>query len=532
MTVAARMARATRTVVAVGGLLAAGQALEAQSFRAPSTLRYGSGLLNVPVASVLPHFAITGTYSGFTASVPEFVIVDPNGDFITAGQPYEKWLSDASVTVGLFDRVEIGATIQHLAAADEGGNIMGGFGRVSLLPSSIEGFNVAVGARYTNSPTFGSRYAYDFQPNRLGYPDSRLHRDVGSEEYSANLSPYAVATGYLPLGESAEVSATVGWGSGVFGSGGDLDFHQDGATGGIFGGLGIHVGVGATNQVSIVAEHDGFDANVGAQVDLGFVRAGAFMLGMLHDGYSTFRSRKFGVMASVAFPTTRADTVITPYTVTLADTTITPRMVITADTTVVGRELTATERATLTQAVLFAFDQAILNEEVHTPLREKVVVLRDNQGVRVSIEGHADELGDANYNMGLGMRRATAVMDFLVESGIDAGRLSAISHGEEMPADASGTRDARAANRRVEFVITAETTPETVITADTTMVADTVITTREEMRADTVITPSRWSSLDQGAGAVQGEEPVDLLADLYAQLPAKPEEAQEARSTE
>ena len=495
-----RVSRLRGGALAVLGLAFLVQPAAPQNVRMPSTLRWGSGLLDVPVASVLPHLTITGTYSGFTASIPEFVIVDPQGNFITVGQPYDKWLSDASVAIGLFNRVEVGASIQHFAAPEDGGNLIGGFGRVSLLPSSVQYFDLAVGARYINSPSFGDQYRYDFQPNRLAYPDSRLHADVGDGEYSANLTPYAVATAHLPISDGSEISLTGGWGSGLFAAGGDLDFHQDGSSGGIFAGAGVHIGIGGRRQLNLIAEYNGFDTNAGVQLDLGYVRLGGFALGMTHDGYSTFRSRKFGVMGSIALPSNKADTVITPYTVTQVDTTIAMRAVITADTTVTGRALSSSDRETLEALILFEFDRSEISETGQAQVQSKAGALRNNPGVEVSIEGHADELGTEQYNINLGMDRANAVLEALTGAGISAGRFTTVSHGENMPLTPGRSAEAREQNRRVEFVTTRETTPETVITADTTMVPDTTFTDREIMMADTVITPSRWSyNGDDGA---------------------------------
>jgi len=513
------------------GLLAAAQPVSAQNVRMPSTLRYGSGLLDIPVASVLPHMTIVGTYSGFTASIPEFVIVDPMGNFITVGSSYEKWLSDGSLAIGLFDRVEVGVSLQHLAAAEDGGNLIGGFGRISLLPSSVSNFDLAVGARYTNSPTFGDQYRYDFRPNRLGYPDSRLHADVGDEEYSANLSPYAVATAHLPVSDGSAISLTGGWGSGVFSAGGDLDFHQDGTSGGIFAGAGIHIGMGSRRQLNLIGEYNGFDMNAGVQLDLGYIRVGGFALGMTHDGYSTFRSRKFGFMGSIALPSNKADTVITPYTVTVVDTMVTMRTVITADTTVEGRALSASDRGTLEASIRFEFDQADLTEMGQSQVQAKATILRNNPGVEIGIEGHADEVGTEQYNVDLGMERANAVLEALTGAGISSGRLSAMSHGESMPLTPGRAAEARVQNRRVEFSITRETTPETVITADTTMVADTTFTEREVEMADTVVTPSRWSyNGDSGAAGELGalEQEVRLA---MSDIGFAPSPADEARVT-
>lgn len=518
-----RASRLRSGALAVLGLLVMVQPASPQNVRMPSTLRYGSGLLDIPVASVLPHLTFTATYSGFTASIPEFVIVDPMGDFITVGSPYEKWLSDGSFALGLFDRVEVGASIQHFAAPEDGGNLFGGFARVSLMPSSVSNFDLAVGARYTNSPTFGDLHAnrYEFQPNRLAYPDSRLHTDVGDDEYSANLSPYAVATAHLPVSDASAISLTGGWGSGVFsaGSGEELDsFHHDGSSGGIFAGAGIHIGMGGRRQLNLVGEYNGFDMNAGVQLDLGYVRVGGFALGVTHDGSSTFRSRKFGVMGTIALPTNKADTVITPYSVTVVDTTVTMRRVITADTTVTGRALSAGDRETLEAFIRFEFDQAELTETGQSQVQAKAAILRNNPGVEVGIEGHADEVGTEQYNVDLGMDRANAVLEALTGAGIGSGRLSAMSHGESMPLTPGRSAEARAQNRRVEFSITRETTPETVITADTTMVPDTTFTEREVEMADTVITPSRWS---YNGDAESGDEPggeLDLDQDVQVAM--------------
>ena len=67
--------------------------LHAQSTTMPSTLRYGSGLLDVPVATVLPHLAVTGTFSGFFANTDRELQLDG-----TFGSGVDKFYQDASVT--------------------------------------------------------------------------------------------------------------------------------------------------------------------------------------------------------------------------------------------------------------------------------------------------------------------------------------------------------------------------------------------------------------------------------------------------
>ena len=281
-----------------------GQSAAGQNSNMSSTLRWGSGLLDVPVATVLPHLAVAGTYSGFGISVSERLVVTRSGEFIARGEPYEKWVSDGSIAVGLFDRAEVGVSIQHYDDATEGGNLLGGFARLSVLPSSVKGFDLAVGARYVTSPSFDP-FEDEFRPNRLGYPDSRILSDAG-REFDSNLSPYAVVTaqtagpsgGFLP---EHDISLTLGWGSGLFSAGDDVDFHQVFGSSGFFAGSAFHIGIGEGRLLNLMAEFNGFDVNAGFQVDVGGIRAGAFALGLGYEKYSTFRSRKFGVMGSVAF---------------------------------------------------------------------------------------------------------------------------------------------------------------------------------------------------------------------------------------
>src|SRR6056297_3203538 len=82
----------------------------------PSTLRFGSGYLDVPSASVLPHLAIQGTYSGWFANdTPNLLAVDNMTGAVTGpgSQLEEDYYQDISLTLGLFNRLEVGATLQQ-----------------------------------------------------------------------------------------------------------------------------------------------------------------------------------------------------------------------------------------------------------------------------------------------------------------------------------------------------------------------------------------------------------------------------------
>ncbi len=115
----------------------------------------------------------------------------------------------------------------------------------------------------------------------------------------------------------------------------------------------------------------------------------------------------------------------------------------------------ARARETLTEMVFFDYDDASLTSESEQRLRAKLDILRANPGVQLRMEGHADERGTSEYNIALGNERAESVIQFLTNFGLDAGRFSAVSYGEERALSSGSSEAAWARNRRVEFVITA-----------------------------------------------------------------------------
>lgn len=112
-------------------------------------------------------------------------------------------------------------------------------------------------------------------------------------------------------------------------------------------------------------------------------------------------------------------------------------------------------RATLTERVHFEYDMSDITSESERRLRAKVDILRNSTGVRIRLEGHADERGSNEYNQALGSRRAQSVRDFLAGFGISANRFAMVSFGEERPLVNRSDEGAWAQNRRVEFIITA-----------------------------------------------------------------------------
>jgi len=74
----------------------------------------------------------------------------------------------------------------------------------------------------------------------------------------------------------------------------------------------------------------------------------------------------------------------------------------------------------------------------------------------VTVEGHCDERGTAEYNLALGERRALAARAYLVSLGIAADRMRTVSYGKEFPFEPGNTEAAFSVNRRAHFVITAK----------------------------------------------------------------------------
>jgi peptidoglycan-associated lipoprotein len=73
--------------------------------------------------------------------------------------------------------------------------------------------------------------------------------------------------------------------------------------------------------------------------------------------------------------------------------------------------------------------------------------------ITFTVEGHADERGTREYNLALGERRATAAKNYLVSLGVDANRISVVSHGKERPVALASNESAWAQNRRAASVI-------------------------------------------------------------------------------
>jgi peptidoglycan-associated lipoprotein len=106
--------------------------------------------------------------------------------------------------------------------------------------------------------------------------------------------------------------------------------------------------------------------------------------------------------------------------------------------------------------VFFDYDSAELSAAGQGVLNETATTLKRYPTWTVTIEGHCDERGTAEYNLALGERRAVVARNYLVSLGIPSDRLRTVSYGKEFPFDSGHDEPAYAKNRRAHFVITAK----------------------------------------------------------------------------
>lgn len=105
--------------------------------------------------------------------------------------------------------------------------------------------------------------------------------------------------------------------------------------------------------------------------------------------------------------------------------------------------------------VFFAYDSSALSDAAKEALNTQVAWLKKNPNVNIIVQGHCDERGTREYNLGLGERRANAVKEYLVLQGVAADRISVISYGKEKPAVSGNNPTAWAQNRRAVTVVRA-----------------------------------------------------------------------------
>ncbi len=105
----------------------------------------------------------------------------------------------------------------------------------------------------------------------------------------------------------------------------------------------------------------------------------------------------------------------------------------------------------ISMIIYFDFDQSDLKPQYADLLARHANRLSNNSATRIRLEGHADERGSREYNIGLGERRSQAVRRMLLIQGASASQISTVSFGEERPAAFGSNEESYALNRRVEI---------------------------------------------------------------------------------
>lgn len=103
------------------------------------------------------------------------------------------------------------------------------------------------------------------------------------------------------------------------------------------------------------------------------------------------------------------------------------------------------------KTIYFAFDSSEINSDGMRLVEGWAAYLAANSSARVRLEGHCDERGTREYNVGLGERRANAVMQALTSRGVSSRQISVTSYGEERPVATGHDEAAWQQNRRVEI---------------------------------------------------------------------------------
>jgi peptidoglycan-associated lipoprotein len=124
--------------------------------------------------------------------------------------------------------------------------------------------------------------------------------------------------------------------------------------------------------------------------------------------------------------------------------------------TLASRDIDAINKDSPFQPVFYLFDSAELDEQGQQVLNANAEALKKYPTWVITIEGHCDERGTAEYNLALGERRALAARNYLVSLGIPADRLRTVSYGKEFPFDPAHDESAWAKNRRAHFVVTSK----------------------------------------------------------------------------
>jgi peptidoglycan-associated lipoprotein len=127
-----------------------------------------------------------------------------------------------------------------------------------------------------------------------------------------------------------------------------------------------------------------------------------------------------------------------------------------ASDTLASSDIDAINKNSPFQPVFFALDQDAIDAAGQQALNNNAELMKKYPTWVITIEGHADERGTAEYNLALGERRALAARNYLVSLGIQADRLRTVSYGKEFPFEPGHDESSWSKNRRAHFVVTSK----------------------------------------------------------------------------
>lgn len=110
------------------------------------------------------------------------------------------------------------------------------------------------------------------------------------------------------------------------------------------------------------------------------------------------------------------------------------------------------KRGTQDRILYFDFDSDRLRQESYNVVSAHAAELRSNPSRGIILEGHTDDRGSREYNIGLGERRAKTVSNLMASEGVNPNQIRIVSYGKERPAVGGSDEGARAQNRRVEII--------------------------------------------------------------------------------
>jgi peptidoglycan-associated lipoprotein len=139
-----------------------------------------------------------------------------------------------------------------------------------------------------------------------------------------------------------------------------------------------------------------------------------------------------------------------------ADTTPIPKEPPIGEDPIASADLDTINKNSPFQPVFYALDSYEVDAVGQQALNANAALLKKYPNWVITIEGHCDERGTAEYNLALGEKRALSAKTYLVSLGIPADRLRTVSYGKEFPFDPGHDENAWSKNRRGHFVVTSK----------------------------------------------------------------------------